>query len=114
MPWIPQMSAATLRPPEAAGIGRGLTLALIAHGLLILALSYGLNWHTDSSPAFEAELWSSVPQVAAPREEAPPEPEPEAPKPDLKAQQRAEEEAAEQQREAEIAIAKDKKRKEDK
>ena len=108
------MSAATLRPPEAAGMGRGLTLALIAHGLLILALSYGLHWRSDSSPAFEAELWSSVPQVAAPREEAPPEPEPEAPKPDLKAQQRAAAEAAQEQREAEIAIAKEKKRKEEK
>lgn len=116
------MSAATLRPPEAAGMGRGLTLALIAHGLLILALSYGLHWRSDSSPAFEAELWSAVPQVAAPREEAPAQPEPEAPKPepkpepkpDLKAaQQRAAEEAAEQ-REAEIAIAKAKKLKEEK
>lgn len=98
-------------------MGRGLVLALIAHGLLILALSYGLHWRSDNSAAFEAELWSAVPQVAAPREEAPPEPEPEAPKPDLKAaQQRAQQEAAEQQqqREAEIAIAKDKKRKEEK
>jgi len=109
------MTAATLRPPEAAGIGRGMVFALIAHGLLLLALTWGLNWHSDSSPAFEAELWSSIPQVAAPREEAPPEPEPEAPKPDTRAQQRAAEEAAaEQQREAEIAIAKEKKRKEEK
>lgn len=110
------MSTATLRPPEAAGIGRGLALALLAHGLLILALSYGLHWHSDESPAFEAELWSAVPQVAAPREEAPPEPEPkpEPPKPDLKAQQRAAEEAAAEQREAEIAIAKAKKAKEEK
>ncbi|KQV46241.1 hypothetical protein ASC95_26930 [Pelomonas sp. Root1217] len=108
------MTSATLRPPEAAGFGRGMTLALIAHGLLILALSYGLNWHSDASPAFEAELWSAVPQVAAPREEAPPEPEPEAPKPDTRAQQRAAEEAAAEQREAEIAIAKEKKRKEEK
>ena len=109
------MTAATLRPPEAAGIGRGMALALLAHGLLILALSYGLSWHSDSSPAFEAELWSSVPQVAAPREEAPPQPEPkpEPPKPDLKAQQRAAEEAAEQ-READIAIAKARKVKEEK
>ncbi|RZL40363.1 MAG: cell envelope integrity protein TolA [Rubrivivax sp.] len=108
------MSAATLRPPEVAGIGRGLTFALIAHGLLILALSYGVNWHSDSSPAFEAELWSAIPQIAAPREEAPPEPEPEAPKPDTRAQQRAaEEEAAEQRRDAEIAIAKDRKRREE-
>ncbi|MEO6278128.1 cell envelope integrity protein TolA [Roseateles sp.] len=108
------MTAATLRPPEAAGIGRGLAFALVAHGLLLLALSSGLHWNSDSSPAFEAELWSSVPQIAAPREEAPVEPEPEAPKPDLKAQQRAAEEAAEEQREADIAIAKDKKRKEEK
>lgn len=110
------MTAATLRPPEAAGIGRGLTFALIAHGLLILALSSGLNWRSDSSPSFEAELWSSVPTVAAPREEAPVQPEPEAPKPqpDTRAQERAAEEAAAEQREAEIAIAKDKKRKEDK
>lgn len=109
------MTAATLRPPEAAGIGRGLALALLAHVLLIVALSYGLHWHNDASPAFEAELWSAVPQVAAPREEAPPQPEPEAPpKPDLKAQQRAAEEAEAEQREAEIAIAKARKVKEDK
>jgi colicin import membrane protein len=111
------MSTTALRPPEAAGIGRGLALALLAHGLLIVALTYGLNWRSDSSPAFEAELWSSVPQVAAPREEAPPEPEPEAPKPpepDRRAQQRAAEEAAAEQREAEIAIAKAKKVKEEK
>lgn len=110
------MALTTLRPPEAAGMGRGLALALLAHGLLILALTYGLHWRSDSSAAFEAELWSAVPQVAAPREETPPEPEPEAPKPDPRlAQQRAEQEAAEQQqREAEIAIAKEKKRKEEK
>ncbi|MDR7299361.1 colicin import membrane protein [Pelomonas aquatica] len=112
------MSTTALRPPEAAGIGRGLALALLAHALLIIALTYGLNWHSDSSPAFEAELWSSVPQVAAPREEAPPEPEPEAPKPppepDRRAQQRAADEAAAEQREAEIAIAKAKKAKEEK
>ena len=110
------MSAATLRPPEAAGIGRGLALALFAHGLLIVAMSYGRHWRSDATPAFESELWASVPQIAAPREEAPPEPEPEAPNPDLKAQQRAAAEAQveAEQREAEIAIAKAKKVKEEK
>ncbi len=110
------MAVATLRPPEAAGMGRGIALALLAHGLLVLALTYGLHWRSDNSAAFEAELWSAVPQVAAPREEAPPEPEPEAPRPDPRAaQQRAEQEAAEQQqRDAEIALAKEKKRKEEK
>jgi colicin import membrane protein len=107
------MSAATLRPPEAAGIGRGFAFAVVAHALLVVALSYSLNWHSTATPAFEAELWSAVPQVAAPREEAPPEPEPEAPKPDLKAQQQAAEDAAEQ-REAEIAIARARKLKEEK
>lgn len=108
------MSATALRPPETAGMGRGLALALLAHGLLIAALTYGLNWRSDSSPAFEAELWSAVPQVAAPREEAPPEPEPEAPRPDPRARQRAAEEEAAEQREAELAIAKAKKQKEEK
>lgn len=110
------MSATALRPPESASLGRGLAFALLAHGLLILGLTYGLNWRSDSSPAFEAELWSSVPQVAAPREEAPPEPEPQAPppEPDRRAQQRAAEEEAAEQREAEIAVAREKKRREEK
>ena len=108
------MTSAALRPPEAAGIGRGLTFALLAHGLLMVALSYGVNWRSEASPAFEAELWSSVPQVAAPREEAPQEPEPEAPKPEPKPKPRPVPEEAAEQREADIAIAKDKKRKEEK
>ncbi|MDP1346353.1 hypothetical protein, partial [Klebsiella pneumoniae] len=56
---VQMMAAATLRPPEAAGIGRGVLLALLAHGLLVLALSYSLNWRSDATPAFEAALWSS-------------------------------------------------------
>lgn len=110
------MAAASLRPPESAGIGRGIALALLAHGLLVLGLTYGLNWRSTATPAFEAELWASVPQVAAPAEQAPPEPEPEAPKPDTAAQQRAAEAAAAEaqaEREAEIAIARERKRKEE-
>src|SRR6218665_1370255 len=95
---------APFRPPEAPGLGRGFAFAIIAHAALLAALSAGVQWRTETPPAFEAELWSAVPQAAAPREEAPPpEPEPEvkpAPKPpppveDLQAE-----------REAEIAIAK--------
>ena len=100
-----------LRPPPAPGLGRGMLLALIAHALLVVALSAGVSWHSKTEPAFEAELWAAVPVAAAPREEAPPpEPEPEAvkplpkpaepPPPDLQAQ-----------REAEIAIAKERERK---
>jgi len=106
------MTTATLRPPEAAGIGRGLALALLAHGLLLLALSWGLHWRSDSSAAFEAELWAAVPQVAAPREEAPPEPAPRPEPPRSDPKLAAQEAAAEQQREAEIAIAKAKQLKE--
>ena len=99
-------AADPLRPPEAPGLGRGFAFAIFAHALLVLALSAGVNWRTKSLPTFEAELWSAVPQAAAPKEVAPP-PEPEAkpePKPPRPAQPPAEDLQA--QREAEIAIAK--------
>lgn len=100
-----------LRPPQAPAMGRGFGLALLAHGLLVLGLSLGVQWHTQTEPAFEAELWSLVPQAAAPRLQEPePQPEPEQPKaktpPPVP-------EAQPEQREADIAIAKEKKRKED-
>jgi len=59
-------------------MARGLLFAIAAHGLLLAALSAGVNWRTDPLPAFEAELWSAVPQAAAPREELPPPAPPEA------------------------------------
>lgn len=92
------------RPPPSAGLGRGFALALLAHGLLVVALTAGVQWRSKTEPAFEAELWAAVPVAAAPREEAPPPepepvvkppPKPEPPPPDLQAQ-----------RDAEIAIAK--------
>jgi colicin import membrane protein len=59
-----------------------MSLALLAHGLLIAALTWGVSWNHDSSePAvFEAELWSKLPVEAAPRAVSPP-PKPEVPKP---------------------------------
>jgi len=57
-----------------------MAVSLAAHLLLGLALMYGVDWRSSSeAPSFEAELWASVPQAAAPRAEAPqppPEPEP--------------------------------------
>jgi len=105
------LPADPLRPPQAPAMGRGFGLALLAHGLLVLGLSLGVQWHTQTEPAFEAELWSLVPQAAAPRLQEPePQPEPEQPRaktpPPVP-------EAQPEQREAEIAIAKEKKRKED-
>ena len=73
-------------PPRDAGAVRAFGLALLAHGLLIAALTWGVNWkRSDRSVAFEAELWSNVAQEAAPKlVEAPPSPPP---KPTPKAQE---------------------------
>lgn len=66
-------------PPGDAGSVRAFGLALLVHLLLIAALTWGVNWkRSDQSVSFEAELWSSVPQAAAPKlVEAPPPPPPE-------------------------------------
>ncbi len=64
-------------PPRDAGAVRAFGLALLAHGLLIAALTWGVNWkRSDRSVAFEAELWSSVAQEAAPKLVEPPPPAP--------------------------------------
>ncbi len=64
-------------PPRDAGSVRAFTLALLAHGLLITALTWGVNWkRSDQSVSFEAELWSNVTQEAAPTLAPPPPPEP--------------------------------------
>ena len=53
----------------------GLALAILAHVLLILALAWSVNWKASEPEGVVAELWSSLPQTAAPRA-APPEPKP--------------------------------------
>lgn len=65
------MSAAAIdatvwRPPRTERYGIGATLALLAHAALVAALAVGLQWRIKSPPVFSAELWSAVPQVAAP------------------------------------------------
>ena len=61
-----------IAPPRDAGAVRSFGLALLVHAALIAALTWGVNWkRNDRSVAFEAELWSSVPQEAAPRLVAP-------------------------------------------
>ncbi len=71
-------------PPRDAGSVRAFTLALLAHGLLIAALTWGVNWkRSDQSVSFEAELWSSVTREAAPALAPPPPPEPAAKAPEL-------------------------------
>ena len=64
-------------PPRDAGEIRAFTMALLVHGLLIAALTWGVNWkRSDQSVSFEAELWSNVTQEAAPALAPPPPPEP--------------------------------------
>ncbi len=102
------------RPPEAPGLGRGLVFAIVAHVLLVVAISANIQWRTKTLPTAEAELWSAVPRAAAPREVLPPlESEPVArpdPKPPAPPQPSTEDLQA--QRDAEIAVAKAKKQRE--
>ena len=75
-------------PPLPQGTGRAMSLALLAHLLLLGALTWGVSWKREATvTAVEAELWSAlpqqaapklleVPQPAAPKVEAPPEPPP--------------------------------------
>lgn len=57
------------------GAGRSLALALLAHAVLIGALTLGVNWkHQQQDISAEAELWSAVPRPAAPQPVAPPAP----------------------------------------
>lgn len=107
------MDRDTLRPPPAPGLGRGFSIAAAAHVLLVVALSFGVSWRSTPVPALEAELWSAVPQAAAPKEQLPTDPQPEPPKPQPeppKPQQPTPQEV-QAQRDADIAIAKAKERK---
>jgi colicin import membrane protein len=66
-----------LAPPRNGRWLGPMGLALVAHGLLVIALTMGVQWQHDAEPmSVEAELWSRTPQQAAPREVAPPPPPP--------------------------------------
>lgn len=60
-------------PPAQPGKLRAMGLAILAHLLLVGALTWGVNWKSKPTTiTAEAELWSSVPQQAAPRAVTPP------------------------------------------
>ena len=65
-------------PPPQPGLLRAFVLAVVAHLLLLAALTWGVRWKNDTRElSAEAELWSSVPVQAAPKlVEAPPAPPP--------------------------------------
>jgi len=63
-------------PTPDGGQGRALLLALAVHALLLLALNWGTLWSQQPQDmSVEAELWSAIPQPAAPKAELPPEPD---------------------------------------
>jgi len=60
------------QPPKPAGTGRSVALALLAHGLLLLALTWGISWKSEpDNLSVTAELWSALPQEAAPKLQEP-------------------------------------------
>ena len=66
------------RPPQHESWGTGVTVSIAAHLALIGALWWGMHWHTSTKEvASEAELWSQIPDTAAPPPVAPPPPPPE-------------------------------------
>lgn len=93
------------QPPQ--GLLRAYGLALLIHGLLLAALTWGVNWRSsDTSLAVEAELWSAVPQEAAAKLVEPePQPQPSPPRP---APPKVE---TPQANDAEIALARERERK---
>ncbi|MEX1165631.1 MAG: protein TolA, partial [Hydrogenophaga sp.] len=66
-----------LKPPRPGRWSMPMVLAVVVHSVLIAALTWGVSWKKEAEPvAFEAELWSSAVQQAAPRAVAPPPPPP--------------------------------------
>ncbi len=127
----------SLTPPRETRWLGPLLMALVAHGLLVVALTWGVQWQRNAPTAVSAELWSRLPQSAAtrdvnegprtgpqPPEEAPPTPpDPPAPQPDPAAaaqareveaaRQAAQAAAAQAQAQADIALQAQKKKEEE-
>ena len=103
-------------PPRPPARLRAIALAVLAHAILIAALTWGVNWKSSADmPAVQAELWSAVPQQAAPRAveppSPPPPPQPEPPKPTpVPPPPPPPRQAEPDTREADIAIEREKKR----
>jgi colicin import membrane protein len=108
-------------PPPQRGTPRAVMLALVAHALLIAALTWGVRWRSEADDgAVDAELWSSTVQQAAPRLSAPqaptpaPAPPPPAPAPPPPPPQVKAPEPAPPPRAPDIALEREKKLKEEK
>jgi colicin import membrane protein len=69
------------RPPSSEAWGPGITMAVLVHVVLIVALAFGVSWRSSEPAGIEAELLAAVPQAAAPKVEAPPKVEQPPPQP---------------------------------
>lgn len=93
-------------PPPPPGFLRAFVLAVLAHLVLLAALTWGVAWKREATViSAEAELWSAVPQQAAPKPVEVPPPPP--------AVKLAPPPAPPQPREADIALEREKKLAED-
>lgn len=100
-----------LLPRPAGGLAPGAALALVIHAGLVAALTLGVDWRSHPPEVFSAELWAALPQAAAPPPPPPPLPEVAAPappapvpKPEVK---------AEVPREADIAVERERRLKDE-
>ena len=64
--------AIKLRPRGADGWVPGTAMAVGVHLMLIAALALGVRWKIDNPEVIEAEMWSEIPQTAAPNDAPPP------------------------------------------
>jgi len=95
-------------PPPEPGLLRSIGIAVFAHVVLVLALSWGLRWKNDDDRvSVEAELWSATVQQAAPRPvevpTPPPAPEPRVVQPPAPPAQRDADIALERERQQRLA-----------
>lgn len=65
-----------LLPQPPGGLRAGALLAMLVHVALVAALALGVQWRASAPELVTAELWSAMPQVAAPRAEEPVPPPP--------------------------------------
>ena len=71
----------SLLPRAPGGMAAGAVLALLAHAVLLLALTSTVQWRTSPPEVFNAELWAAVPRAVAPLPAAPPPVPPPVPTP---------------------------------
>jgi colicin import membrane protein len=70
----PEHDALLPQPPGGNGVGAA--LSVLVHLGLIAALTTAVDWRSQSTEVVSAELWSAVPETAAPRGERVPTPAP--------------------------------------